>query len=187
VSASTEELGMVADMFERAMLETVPSSGPKQQRRGRPRKKSREGEEDYPKAELSACPTLEESVILTNHSELVGTTDKGGRRREGRASKVAATNNRNLIDANLTTGENISQNYILSTWEYPFATNLSLFFSTFPSNLIFFLNTHLHPMGLHPSGNGTKSHISLFLSATIFLIHGQSLRLLIIPSQFPLS
>jgi len=66
---------MVADTSERAMLETVPSSGPKLQRRGRPRKKSWEGEEDYLKAELSALPTLEESIILTNHSKLVRTID----------------------------------------------------------------------------------------------------------------
>jgi hypothetical protein len=98
VSASTEELGMVADTSERAMLETVPSSGPKPRRRGRPRKKSREGEEDCPKAELSARPTLEESVILTNHSELVGTTEKeageerGGQKHWVLPSKIPLSN-----------------------------------------------------------------------------------------------
>jgi hypothetical protein len=85
VSASTMELGMVTYTSKRAMLETVPSPSPKPWRRGRPRKKSKEGEEDFPKVELSARPTLEDSVILTNRSELVWIANKGGKRREGRA------------------------------------------------------------------------------------------------------
>ena len=85
---SKHGLGVVADMSRRNMLETVPSPGLKLERRRRPNKKNQEGEGDRSKAELSACPTLEESVILTNHSELVETTDKGGRRREGRVEAL---------------------------------------------------------------------------------------------------
>jgi hypothetical protein len=73
----------------------------------------------------------------------------------------------NLTNVHIVTGENISTNCIPSTSEYPFATNLSLLFSTFPSNPNFFMNVHLHLMDFYPSGNGTKSHVSLFISETI--------------------
>jgi hypothetical protein len=88
---SKHGLGVVADTSGRNKLETVPSPGPKPWRRGRPKKKTREGEGDRPKAELSARPTLEESVMPTNHSELVGTTGKGGRRRKGRVEESGAS------------------------------------------------------------------------------------------------
>lgn len=88
---STHGLGVVADTSGRNKLEIAPSSGPKPWRRGRPKKKTREGEGDHPKAELSACPTLEESVMPTDRSELVGTAGKGGRRRKGRAEEPGAS------------------------------------------------------------------------------------------------
>lgn len=91
VSASKDELGVVVDTSGRNMLETAPSPGPKLWRRGRPKKKTWEGEGDRPKDELSGCPTLEESIILTDHLELVGTNDKGGRRRKGRAEAPGAS------------------------------------------------------------------------------------------------
>ena len=40
---------------------------------------------------MSARPTLKESVMPTDHSELVGTTGKGGRRRKGRAEETGAS------------------------------------------------------------------------------------------------
>ena len=73
------------------MLETAPSPGPKPWRRGRPKKKTREEEGDRPKDELSGCPTLEESIILTDRSEFVRTNDKGGRRRKGRVEAPGAS------------------------------------------------------------------------------------------------
>jgi hypothetical protein len=78
-------------MSGRNKLETAPSPGPKPQRRGRPKKKIWEGEGDHPKDELSVHPTLEESIMPTNCSELVGTAGKGGRRRKGRVEEPGAS------------------------------------------------------------------------------------------------
>jgi len=91
VSASKDKLGVVTDTSGRNMLEIAPSPGPKPRRRGMPKKKTREGEGDRPKDELSGCPTLEESIILTNRSDLVGANDKGGRRRKGRVEAPSAS------------------------------------------------------------------------------------------------
>lgn len=44
----------------------------------------------------------------------------------------------------LQLGNNISQ-------------NLALYFSKSQSKLLFFFNTHLHPIGFHPLENDTKS------------------------------
>jgi hypothetical protein len=88
---SKHGFGVVIDTSERNKLETVPFPGPKQRRRGRPKKKTQEGEGDYPKAKLSARPTLKDSVMPANHSELVGTTGKGGRRRKGRVKESCAS------------------------------------------------------------------------------------------------
>jgi hypothetical protein len=48
-------------------------------------------EGDHPKVELSACPTLEVSIMPIDHSELVRTAGKGGRRRKGRAKESSAS------------------------------------------------------------------------------------------------
>jgi hypothetical protein len=88
---SMEELGMDVDTSKRAMLETITSPGLKPRRRGRPRRKSREGEVDHPKAELSAHLTLKKSLMLTKHSGLVRTARKGGRRRNGREKASGTT------------------------------------------------------------------------------------------------
>jgi hypothetical protein len=72
-------------------METTPSPRPKLWRRGRPKKKTWEGEGDHSKAELSARPTLEESVMHTDCSELVENVGKGGRRRKGRAEELRAS------------------------------------------------------------------------------------------------
>jgi hypothetical protein len=82
---------VVTDTSGRNKLETVPSTGSKRQRRGRPKKKTWEGEGDRPKAKMSARPTLEESIMPTDHSELVGTIGKGGRRRNGRVEEPGSS------------------------------------------------------------------------------------------------
>jgi hypothetical protein len=83
-STSPVELGVEKGMSERAMLGTVPSLELKPWRRGRPRKDMEKGEEDHLPAGLSARPPPEEPAMLTNWSEPVGTTGRGGGRRKGR-------------------------------------------------------------------------------------------------------
>jgi hypothetical protein len=79
-STSPVELGVEKGTSERAMLGTMPSLEPKPWRRGRPRKNTEKREEDHLPAEPSICPTIEGSVMLTNWSEPVGTTGRGGGR-----------------------------------------------------------------------------------------------------------
>jgi hypothetical protein len=80
VSVSPVELGVERGTSERAMLGTMPSQEPKPWRRGRPRKDTEKREEDHFPVELSICPVVEGSAMLTHWSGPVGTAGRGSGR-----------------------------------------------------------------------------------------------------------
>lgn len=71
------------------------------------------------------------------------------------------------MEVNFATGENISLKSTHSTYEYPLATSGALNVSTRPATFVFLLNTHLLFICFLPSGNPTRSHVSLFLNDSI--------------------
>jgi hypothetical protein len=83
-SVSPVELGVEKGTSERATLRTMPSLEPKPWRRVRPRKNKEKMEEDHFLAKPSVCLSIEGPTMLTNWSELVGTTSRGGGRRKRR-------------------------------------------------------------------------------------------------------
>jgi hypothetical protein len=53
-------------------------------------------------------------------------------------------------------------------WEYPFATNLSLYHSIDSSEVVLILYTQRQPTTLLPGGRGTKSLVSVLCKAESF-------------------
>ena len=53
------------------------------------------------------------------------------------------------------------------TWEYPFVISRTLYFSTYHTVFLFFMNSHLIPLSFIPFGNVTGSHVLFFLKDSI--------------------
>jgi hypothetical protein len=80
ISVSNGAWGGKRYMSKRAMLGTMPSPSRNHGEEEGLEKILEKREEDHLPAELSVCPAIEGSAMLTNWSEPVGTTGRGGGR-----------------------------------------------------------------------------------------------------------
>ena len=73
---------------------------------------------------------------------------------------IHAMERRIQIDSSLAARANDSSKSMPSTWVYPWATNLDLFWTTSPSSSVLFLKIHLVPITCVSLGLGSNSYTS---------------------------
>jgi hypothetical protein len=78
----------------------------------------------------------------------------------------------------LVTIESVSKKSSPSFWVNPLVTSLALYLSIVPSGFNFFLNVHLQPTGLRPTGQSQISQVPLvkiesisFWTASFSIVH----------------
>jgi hypothetical protein len=98
--------------------------------------------------------------------------------------KDASTYSMNLTNVHIVTREKISPNSIPSTLEYPFATNLSLLFSTFPSNPNFIYECPFASHGFLSIRKWDQVPRFILYKCNHFLIHIQYLGLFVFHVHF---